>query len=191
MPKMSAEEDPIALIESTKGVTHNFRDQRCAIRSPWHAHEQLFMCVYREEEDIKDCCDGHKNIAEMIENDNGKLGIEDDSWKNDEVCKNSSKADQDLDENTQAAQVRTREKFLVCGLLAGCDEKRFGNLTKDLENDCTFGDNEFPVAMQKAHECLMNHEKHKPKNNQNNNGELGIKSNLWKNDEVCEKFIQS
>ena len=105
----------------------------------------------------------------MMENDSGEFGIKDDSWKNDEVHKNSSKADQDKDENIQAAQARTREKFLAHGSLAGCNEKRFGNLTKDLENDCTFGNDKCPSTMQKAHKHLMNHKKHKPKNNQNDN----------------------
>ena len=59
----------------------------------------------------------------MMENDGGKLGIEDKSWQNDKVHKNLSEADQDKDENIQAAQARTREKFLVCGSLAGCDKK--------------------------------------------------------------------
>ena len=43
--KMSTKEDPIALIKSIKGVTHNFRDQWYATGSLWHAHKQLFSCV--------------------------------------------------------------------------------------------------------------------------------------------------
>ena len=59
----------------------------------------------------------------MTENNGSELGIEDKSWWNDKVHKNPSEADQDKDENIQAAQARTREKFLVCGSLAGCDKK--------------------------------------------------------------------
>ena len=54
---MSAEEDPMAPIKNIEGVMHNFRDQRCATGSSWHAHKQLFSCVQCEDEDIKDCCD--------------------------------------------------------------------------------------------------------------------------------------
>ena len=55
--KMSREEDPIASIKNIKGVTCNFRDQRCTTGSLWHAHKQSFSCVQREDEDIEDCCD--------------------------------------------------------------------------------------------------------------------------------------
>ena len=48
-------------------------------------------------------------------------------------------------------------------------KKTFGNPTKDLENDHTFGDDKCPATMHKACECLMNHKKCKPKNNGNGN----------------------
>ena len=52
--KMSGEEDPIASIKNIKGVTHNFRDQRHATGSSWHACKQLFSCVQHKDKDIKD-----------------------------------------------------------------------------------------------------------------------------------------
>ena len=58
-----------------------------------------------------------------MENNGSELGIKDDLWQNDEVHKNLSEADQDKEENVTAAQARTREKFLACGSLAGCDKK--------------------------------------------------------------------
>ena len=72
-----------------------------------------------------------------------------------------SQLEQQDDANINAAKERTREKFLACGTLAGCDKRRFGNLTEDLENNHTFGDNECPTTMQKSHECSMNCKKQK------------------------------
>ena len=58
-----------------------------------------------------------------MENNGGELGIKDKLWQNNKVHENLSEADQDEEENVTAAQARTREKFLVHGSLAGCNEK--------------------------------------------------------------------
>ena len=153
---MCAAEDPIALIKNVKGVTHNFKDQKCGTGGMWHAHKQLFSCVQKEEEDTKDHFDRFKNHVEVTENNGGELGTEAESSLQDKTFSELSDAKQKDESDIKAAKERTREKFLAHSLLAGCDEKKFGNLTKDLENDFTFGDNECPVTMQKACEHLMN-----------------------------------
>ena len=48
---------------------------------------------------------------EVTENNGGELGIKDKLWQHDKVHQNSSKTDQDKEENITAAQARTREKF--------------------------------------------------------------------------------
>ena len=121
--------------------------------------EQSFSCVQKEDEDIKDHFDGFENQVEVTENDGGELGTEMELSQQDESFSELSQSEQELEANVKADKARTREKFLAHGSLAGCDKKRFGNLTEDPENNFTFGNNECPETMQKVHEHSMNHEK--------------------------------
>ena len=124
----------------------------------WQAHQHLFSCIQGEDEDIEDHFDCFENNAEVTESNGSELGIEDDSIQRDETFNNPCQAKQEAEENVEAARARTREKFLACGSLVGCGKKRFGKLTKDLGNNCAFGDDEHPSSMQKVHEHSMNHE---------------------------------
>ena len=157
------------LIKNIKGVTHNFRDQKYSIGSMWHAYKQVFQCIQKEDEDIKTFFERFKNHVEVIENNGGELGMETKLLKYDETYKNMTTREQQNINNIEEAKKRNRERFLAYGLLANCDKKRFGNLTEDLENSYTFGDNKYPTTQQKAYDYLMNYKKYKPKNRNNNN----------------------
>ena len=116
-------EDPIALIKNIEGVTHNFKDQKCATGGMWHACKQPFSCTQKEEEDTKDYFDRFKNHVEVTENNGGELGTEEESLLQDKTFSELSEADQKDENDIKAAKERTREKFLAYGLLAGCDKK--------------------------------------------------------------------
>ena len=128
----------------------------------WCAHKQSCNCVQREDEDIKKHCDGFKNQVEVIENCGGELGTEAKLFEQDDVHKNSDSDEKNKPENMAAVKERNREKHLAFGSSENCDKKRFGNLTEDSDNNCTFGDNKCPETQQKACEYLMNCEKFKP-----------------------------
>ena len=64
---------------------------------------------------------------------------------------------------------RNKENVLGYGLLANCDKRRYGLLTKDLDNQYTFGNDNYPQTRQKSYEYAMNYKKYKPKNS--NTGE--------------------
>ena len=174
---MRDNEDPISLIKNIKGVTHNFRDQKCGTGSMWHAYKQLHQCIQKEDEDIKTHYDRFKNNVEVIENNGGELGTEIKLLEQDKIFNDLSDREKQDEDNIKEAKERNREKFLACGILASCDKKRFGNLTEDLENNYTFGDNKYPVTQHKAHEYLMNHKKYKPKNDRNNNNNNSNRNN--------------
>ena len=156
---MHEQEDPIALIKNIKGVTHNFKDQKYSTGSMWHAYKQLYSIIQKEDEDIKDYYDRFKNQVEVIENNGGELGTEKELLQQDNIFKNLSESEKRDDDNINEAKARTREKFLAYGILAGCDKRRFGSLTEDLENNYTLGDNKYPITMQKSYEYIMNYKK--------------------------------
>ena len=174
---MSENEDPIALIKNIKGVTHNFRDQKYNIGSMWHAYKQLFQCIQKEDEDIKTFFERYKNHMEVIENNGGELGTETKLLKHDETFNSLNESEQQDEDNIKAAKERNREKFLAYGLLACCDKRRFGNLTEDLENNYTFGDNKYPTTQQKSYDYLMNYKKYKPRNKNSNNNNNNTNQN--------------
>ena len=59
----------------------------------------------------------------MTENNGGELGTGRELSQQDKSFSESSKSEQELEENAKAAEARTGEKFLACGLLAGCEKK--------------------------------------------------------------------
>ena len=98
----------------------------------WHAHKQSFSFAQKEDEDTKDSFDRFENHVEAMENNGGELGMENESLQQDKMFSKLSNAEQEVESAIKEAIERTREKFLACSLLVGCDKKRFGNLTKDL-----------------------------------------------------------
>jgi hypothetical protein len=62
-----------------------------------------------------------------------------------------------------AAENYTREKYLACAFLFGCDRHRFGKLIKDMENNFTLKIDKWPKTATEAYNLLI-HWKQDPRN---------------------------
>ena len=57
---MDDDQDPIILIKNIKKITNNFRDRKYVFGSMWYAQKQLYNCIQKEDEDIKNTMIGIK-----------------------------------------------------------------------------------------------------------------------------------
>jgi hypothetical protein len=62
-----------------------------------------------------------------------------------------------------AAEDYTREKYLACAFLFGCDRHRFGKLIEDMENNVTLKIDKWPKTVTEAYNLLI-HWKQDPRN---------------------------
>ena len=69
----------------------------------------------------------------------------------------------ELTDTKKISKNAEKEKLLGFGILANCDKRRYGDLTEDLANQYTFGNDNYPETRQKSYEYAMNYKRFKPK----------------------------
>ena len=93
----------------------------------------------------------------------------------DEIFQALSTLEQAMANNRKDAEKRNGERFLAFCVIAKADYKRYGDLRKDLENECTKGNDQCPKTVDKALHLLSNYKTKKSTNNNNSN--TGNKNN--------------
>ena len=85
------------------------------------------------------------------------LNIETKLLKQDKTFSDLSEIDKRNENNIKSAKKHNRDKFFLYGIFTSCNKKRFRNLTDNLENNYTFGDNKYPITQQQIYKYLINY----------------------------------
>ena len=72
--------------------------------------------------------------------------------------------DEDLDEDKRKTiNAAAREIYLSCAFVIASDPKRYGRLVKELKNDYTKGNNNYPTNMVKAYQLINEYKSWSPR----------------------------
>ncbi|GAX19421.1 hypothetical protein FisN_4Lu403 [Fistulifera solaris] len=61
------------------------------------------------------------------------------------------------EEELSAAKKKVKESFLAVMFLVNSDQRRYGELLRNIENDYTLGTQKYPSTLSAAYDCLMNY----------------------------------
>jgi len=160
-------EDAIKLIQSIRGITFSFRDQKYVPGSIWKAYTSVFNQRQREDQDPQDHLERFNDLIEVLKNYGVSIGEDEALIQHDEIFTSLSEAQQEEPENIQAAKERAKQQFLGYGLLISADKKRYGDLITHLDNSFVLGDDKYPRSVNEAYNQLMHYNKQKMKEKKN------------------------
>ena len=163
--------DVLALLEQMKSLTFKYEEQKYCYSSVYYANKRFYNFKQGQDDNCTEYYNKFNNLVSVVESYGGTFGYEDILMENDEEYQQLSVLERADRQNIEAAQARSKEKFLTYSLIAKADQKRFGALKTELENDFNKGNNNYPTTTNKALRMLVNYKGDRPNNRNNNNSD--------------------
>ena len=153
----------LELIQAIKGVSYKFEAQRYPPLALFEAKLAFYRYQQHRTLSNSDYLERFKALYTIIEHYGGSIG-EDPMLVKDEARRDNILHYASLTINDSEYILRVplaRDRFLAYVFLQGSDKARFGELLVELENQHTYGNDQFPVNLTMAYNLLINyHPKH-------------------------------
>ena len=162
------EADCARLLREIRKITYLTDEKEDPFMSAATTSSKLYKLV-QERETVTGYYDTWSNMAEVVKQKGG-------GFVNDELVKTilrdsgtllganvATKLDEDkyLDENEHKRYIRARakaeEKFLASLFIKGLSGQKYGKLKDKLSNQCSWGNNNYPVDITAAYEMVLNY----------------------------------
>jgi Reverse transcriptase (RNA-dependent DNA polymerase) len=162
--------DALALLKQIKTINFKFEDQKYVYGSVYYANKRFYNYKQAAEDSANEHYEKFNNLISVVDAYGGTIGHEKILLIEDEAYVTLSDADQKDPDNIKAANKRNKEKFLSFCFIAKADTTKYGELIRDLENDFTKADNNYPSTMTKALHMLTNYKIEKKQYNNRTSG---------------------
>ena len=148
-------QDVLALLDEIRNVTFKFEDQKYPVLSIHHA-KRAFYNFKQSDMGNSDYLQKFRNLVDIANSLEGNL-------QDDAISKIVARCDHGVDyprdphltaDEQLAVQENVKEIYLAVALIQQVDQKRYGKLQEELENDYTKGNNNYPVTIVKSYQLL-------------------------------------
>ena len=169
--RIKADCDVLALLDQMKSLTFKYEEQKYCYSSVYFANKRFYNFKQGQDESCTEYYNKFNNLVSVVESYGGTFGYEDVLMQNDDEYSGLSDNDKADNDNIAKAQERNKEKFLGYCLVAKSDQKRYGTLKVELENDFNKGVNNYPTTVNRALRMLVNYKGERQNNRNNNNND--------------------
>ena len=153
------ERDCLALLMSIKGISYKFEAQRYPPLALFDAKAAFYRYQQHKTLSNSDYLEKFKALYTIIEHYGGSIG-EDPMLIKDEARRDNIMHYNDLTitDNEYIQRVRpARDRYLAYAFIHGSDKSRYAELMIELENQHTYGNDQFPKTLTGAYNLLVNY----------------------------------
>jgi hypothetical protein len=145
----SESSDCVWLLKEIKAITYQFEGQRYVFLSIDDAHANFYKYKQGFDEPIADYLHNFQSRVEVLEHYGGSVGHDPTLLK--------SVDDPTSPKGTDTCKKLARNRALAIAFLKRADQRRFGTLWTDLENQYTRGNDQYPTDLTAAYSLLVNY----------------------------------
>jgi len=154
----------VSLLKEIKAISYKFESQKYPYAAIYDANAAFYRMSQGRHQTISDFVTKHKNTTNIIDHYGGALGtdpvlVKDIAFRNNIIP--TPDADFPLKHDKyKMCETLASERYLAYALLRAADKTRYSSVIRDLENQYSLDNDQFPSTVTDSFGVLINYKKH-------------------------------